>query len=249
MGVWKQPIPVNLDEIFGEDYISRLIYIEVLLKCTNKPRVVNRNGKITRLQRGQCYFTITELAKRLNRNRKTIRKYLDLCQNLHNAMDIDIDRFGCVISVKNYDSVTSMDNGMDNERTTSTHKQERKSERDIYIQVEKPKSATKITGSYALASYVAKLNEKYNRNFKPIPKLVKNFTYWATVYSKTEIDLATHLALKDPFWHDKFTPTKFFRSQDKDHIGDMLERYRDKQGGYSSKVLKERIADEQSKPT
>lgn len=116
---WKQPVPTNLESIFGEDHLSRLIYIECLLKATNVERVVNRNGKITTLKRGQCYFTLTELSKRLDRNIKTIKKYIEICKNVHNVMDNDIDRFGAVISIKNYDEIISMDNIADNERITS----------------------------------------------------------------------------------------------------------------------------------
>lgn len=116
---WKQPIPTNLEEIFGNDHISRLLYIEILLKCSNKDRPVNRNGKITKISRGQCYFTITSLADRLGRNRKTIRKYLEMLKNVYNVVDNDIDRFGVVVTVNDYDEIVSMDNDLDNERTTS----------------------------------------------------------------------------------------------------------------------------------
>ena len=123
---WKQPIPTNLDELFGKDYLSQDIYIWVLLHATNKATTVNLNGKIISLKRGQCYSTITKLACRFSRNSKTIKKYIKLLNSLHNVLDYVIYPQGIVFTVKSYDEIIKMDSGLvndsDNERTTTTER-------------------------------------------------------------------------------------------------------------------------------
>lgn len=123
---WKQPIPTNLDELFGNDYLSQDIYIWVLLHASNKETKVNLNGKIIILKRGQCYSTITKLACRFKRNTKTIKKYIKLLKSLHNVLDYAIYPQGIVFTIKSYDEVIKMDSGLgndsDNEGTTTTER-------------------------------------------------------------------------------------------------------------------------------
>jgi hypothetical protein len=107
---WKQPIPTNLDAIFGEDYLAQQIFIFALLHATNEEWVVNRNGKFTKLQRGQCYATITHLAKRFNRDRETISKALDRLATTFNALHNDIDHFGVVMTIQSYDEIIRLPN-------------------------------------------------------------------------------------------------------------------------------------------
>lgn len=133
---WKQPIPTNLDEKFGTDYLSQDIYIWALLHASNTERAVSLNGKIISLKRGQCYATITHLARRFNKNEKTIKKYLNLLNTLHNALEHDPYPQGIVISVKSYDDVIKMESGLENFldtewRTTTERLPTNKSDKNV----------------------------------------------------------------------------------------------------------------------
>lgn len=111
---WKQPIPTNLKEIFGEDHVSRLIYIELLLRARNENTSIDIGGRITLIKRGQAVCGEQELGAILNRNRKTIKKHLFLLNTLYNKVDITTTSKGRIITIQNYDEVISMDNTKDN---------------------------------------------------------------------------------------------------------------------------------------
>lgn len=107
---WKQPIPTNLDAVFGEDYLAQEIFIFALLHATNEEHVVNRNGKFTKLQRGQCYATITHLAERFGKDRETINRALERLGTVYNALHNKVDHFGVVMTIQSYDEIIKLHN-------------------------------------------------------------------------------------------------------------------------------------------
>lgn len=116
----KQPIPTNLDQVFGENYLAQDIYIYCLLRARNDENPYEKEyaGALHTLQRWQWVFGDDELAKRFRCDRKTIRKTLEKLQNVYNKMDIKRTTKGTVYSVVWYDEVVNMDNKMDNKGTT-----------------------------------------------------------------------------------------------------------------------------------
>ena len=116
----KQPIPTNLDQVFGENYLAQDIYIYCLLRARNDENPYEKEYAWTlhTLQKWQWVFGDEELAKRFRCDRKTIRKTLEKLQNVYNKMDIKRTTKGTVYSIVWYDDVVSMDNKMDNKGTT-----------------------------------------------------------------------------------------------------------------------------------
>lgn len=135
---WKQPIPTDLDVVFGDNHVSRFIYIECLLHARNESKTISLNGEIVVLERGQCFITVDHLANSLNRNRKTIRTHLNLLTGLYNRMDITRHRFGFVVTIHNYDEIVKLDTRTDiktdnrgtSERTSEGHKQDSKNDKN-----------------------------------------------------------------------------------------------------------------------
>lgn len=123
---WKQPIPTNLEEVFGNDFLSQDIYIWTLLHAQNSTKVISLNGKIIQLQRGQCYATITNLASRFSKDPKTIKSHIILLRDLHNVLDYDIYPQGVVFTIKSYEDVIKMEsvlgNKLDNDRVANTER-------------------------------------------------------------------------------------------------------------------------------
>ena len=163
---WKQPIPTDLDSVFGRDYVSRHIYIDCLLHARNEPGTVSLNGEVILLQRGQSFITVSNLADSLNRNRKTIRSHIKLLNETYNRMDTTAHRYGFVVTIRNYDEVIKMDSRTDSrtdnqgtpERTPEGHKQECKTE-DIDKTEQQQEALSKIE---------SRLGNKYTyKNGKP----------------------------------------------------------------------------------
>lgn len=125
---WKQPVPTDLEAIFGQDFLSRLIYQELLIKAANKGRQINLNGFILTIERGQAYFTERYLATIFNRHRDTIRKSLERLQNLYRRLDIRRTEKGSIATILYFDDITKMDSKTyhtpTTARTTDWHKQD-----------------------------------------------------------------------------------------------------------------------------
>jgi hypothetical protein len=117
---WKQPIPTNLEEVFGNDFLSQDIYIWTLLHAQNSNKIISLNGKIIQLERGQCYATLTYLASRFSKDPKTIKSHIILLHSLHNVLDYVIYPQGIVFTIKSYDDVIKLENAsesnLDNDR-------------------------------------------------------------------------------------------------------------------------------------
>src|SRR3989338_8781815 len=111
---WKQPIPSDLRIVFGQDNTARLIYQELLIYATNKDRVINLNGWVINLKRGQSYFTIQDFADFLNRNPKTVDSALKRLTKIYNRVDTHRTAKGCIATIRNYEEIVKMDNKMDN---------------------------------------------------------------------------------------------------------------------------------------
>jgi hypothetical protein len=115
---WKQPIPTNLNNVFGEDQLCRLIYIELLLRARNTDTPTEIGNMIVFLKRGQAVCGEVELGRLFNRNRKTIKKALNVLNRIYNRTDNTTTTRGTIVTIRNYDEVVKMDNRTDN-RTDS----------------------------------------------------------------------------------------------------------------------------------
>lgn len=120
---WKQPIPTDLRNVFGDDHLSRLIYQEFLLMACNSEQVKNVNGQIFKLERGQCFYTTLDLSKIFRTHRNSVVNSIKRLNSLYNRIDNRTTPKGSIVTILNYDDIVSLDNRIDNKidnsRTTA----------------------------------------------------------------------------------------------------------------------------------
>lgn len=171
--IFKIPVPTNLDEVFGTDYLSQNLYVFFLIHSTISERAVNRNGRLTQLKRGQCYATISNLARRFSKNERTIKKSLKILSEIHNKIQYVIDEQGVVVTIQSFNEEIKMQNDLQNEipneyRTHTerihTNKNDKNEENDMgripppsisanRIQGNEKKRAGNTTTSYSKSSF------------------------------------------------------------------------------------------------
>lgn len=71
-------------------------------------------------------------------------------------------------------------------------------------------------------------NKYFSKSFKSVKVWYDNYLYWRGIYSYKEIAQAIINAKEDPWWRDKLTLEKLFRTRNKngecDYIGDLLNK-------------------------
>lgn len=163
---WKQPIPTDIQYDDRFTALERAILWEILCLCQRKDTTIQfqQAGKhyLVDLRRGQCIFKVASFAKDFGLDRKRVHRSLDFLSKQYSEMDIKGMPYGCIITVKNYDELTKMDNEMDSQRTMKGQSKDNEStakenvERvenvknvDIYVVYEKYKqninSSAKLT--------------------------------------------------------------------------------------------------------
>jgi len=112
---WKQPIPTDLQKIFGSDHLSQLIFERLLLRARNSDNSGTDYwyGNIV-LNKGQAVCGCKELGKWFNRDTKTIKRHLDKLQNEYRLVDNLPTPKGTITTIKNYDRFVKRDNPLDN---------------------------------------------------------------------------------------------------------------------------------------
>lgn len=114
--IWKQPIPTNLNTIFGKSFLSKHIYIELLLRSRNSNERPEEKfaGKFHFLQRSQCVCGYKELANEFGVDHKTVCKALKKLQNVYHRVELKTTNKGTVVTITNYDDVVKMERKTEN---------------------------------------------------------------------------------------------------------------------------------------
>ena len=119
---WKQPTPTDIRHNESVDLLSRLIFFDILNGCQNSEyhKVYYHGNKRVDiiLERGQYLFNVSKYARELNTSRKTIQKCLRIISKWYTELNIERRAFGLIVTVKNYDELTKMNNEGDNVGTT-----------------------------------------------------------------------------------------------------------------------------------
>jgi len=107
MKVWKQPIPSNLDKVFGDDKKAMMLYILLLTRARNTPTTVQYGKNFIPLKRGDAIFGRDSVSKYFELSPSGIEGVL---KRLELTGKVTCTRsFNCtVVSIVSFDSVTSM---------------------------------------------------------------------------------------------------------------------------------------------
>ena len=122
---WKQPIPTDLDEVFGKDYLCRDLYIRLLLRSANQDGFFTdeKTNRTIPIKRGQVVFGQIEWSKQLRTSPATIWRALQKLEKMYQKVNNSPDKGFTVVSIINYDEITKMnDTRMTGELLVNTSK-------------------------------------------------------------------------------------------------------------------------------
>ena len=113
---WKVPIPVNIHDDFGDDKVAGTLFLVLLLRARNEPSVSQLSRGYIKLERGQLVCGAEELSHYFKDHnasypsRQTVARVLERLSKIHQKVDIKTTSIGTVVTIKNYDEITKMDN-------------------------------------------------------------------------------------------------------------------------------------------
>lgn len=121
---WKQPIPVNLEEIFGTDHKSNLLFRELIYRACNKDTILSLDGKKhVQLKRGQVLFGRKKFAEYLGWSPSTTERTLQKLQKLNKLLNMQVTKNFTIVELINYDSIISFEQAFEqavNKQRTSS---------------------------------------------------------------------------------------------------------------------------------
>lgn len=107
---WKQPIPTNLDGIFGKDRRASLLYRELIYRACNKDQTVTLdNRKHIKLLRGQVLFGRNKFAEYLCHDPRTTARCLDRLQDNYQLVTNQKSHDYTIVTILSYDSIVAFD--------------------------------------------------------------------------------------------------------------------------------------------
>ena len=197
--MWKQPIPTNLETVFGEDYRAIQLYKEIVYRACNADCRLSLDGrKFVTLKRGQVLFGRNRYAQYLGWQPSTVDKCLKRVFGVmqsNNQMTKQANNDYTVITINNYDDVVSMNNQSSNqsnklvatwEQPSSTSKSIKSDKSDkkrmptVTLQENYSsstvgslgKKAEPIKGS-SICVFIEKFNELFGKNYEVTDKRTK----------------------------------------------------------------------------
>ncbi len=137
---WKQPIRTEMKE-FGEDESARTLYILLLVSAANSEQKVMVDNQIITLQRGQVIYGRYSYAEKMGikpNESHRVSRMLSRLVKTHNKIDIKPSNKCTVVTIKNYEEETRMDNKTDIKQTTDrqqtdTHKSDKSVKNREYL--------------------------------------------------------------------------------------------------------------------
>ena len=163
LNVWKQPIPTNLNQVFGENYLAKHLYIELLLRARNSDEEKEFAKRLHFLKKGQCVCGYRELAKEFGVDHKTIQKNLKKLENVYCKLELKSTNKGTVVTILNYEEVIKMErreelnwDSIGTQKGRNKSDKSEKSDKELFV---RPKDKDSITWKEACKEYLYKLSE------------------------------------------------------------------------------------------
>lgn len=127
--MWKQPIPVNIEELEGNPF-RRSIFQHLLLRAANNDKEVYVSGAYIPLKRGQCILGRFEFAAEFGLfQNEALRVYRELkkLEKVNKLVNIQKSRNCSIVTILNYDTWVLLEQS--NEQTVN--KQRTNSEQTV----------------------------------------------------------------------------------------------------------------------
>lgn len=139
---WKQPIPTDLDEVFGTDYLCRDLYIHLLLKSANKDGfwTDEKTKRTFAIRRGQVVFGQNKWGRCLRTSPKTVSRTLTKLSEKYKKVTYSVEQKFSLVTIIDYDDICKMtDSRLTGDLLVTTSKSVKsvKKERDKRKKLEK----------------------------------------------------------------------------------------------------------------
>jgi uncharacterized phage protein (TIGR02220 family) len=142
---WKQPIPTNLDEVFGDDKIAMMLYILLVLRASNSDTTKFYSGKYLNIKRGQAIFGRNSTSKYFGLSPSGIEKVLKrlevtgkvTCKKSYNCTLVTISEYDSVVAMEQAKEQESNRQVTGKEQASNTNKsvESVKNEKDIALRL------------------------------------------------------------------------------------------------------------------
>lgn len=122
--MWRQPIPVGLESIFGTDHRANLLYRELLYRACNQDTVMTLDGKKhVKILRGQVLFGRNKFAQYICSSSATVDRTLIKLEKVYNQVSNQRTHDYTLVTINNYDEVVRLEQPSEqpvsNQRATS----------------------------------------------------------------------------------------------------------------------------------
>ena len=147
---WKQPIDTNIFKNENLDCIDHSVWFQIIGRCRNEDGLVRfthagRSYEVE-LKRGQCIFKVDKFAKCFGIDWKKVRRSVKILSKWYSEMESKAMPFGLIVTVKDYDNLVKMENGMENKgRIEGEKKENRRRANKSVKSVESDKSVKSIS--------------------------------------------------------------------------------------------------------
>lgn len=218
---WKQPIPTDLDSVFGTDYKCQYLYIQLLLRSANKDGFFTdeKTKRTFAIKRGQVVFGRNKWSKIIGVSPATVERLLHKISGIYQKVSYSAQQGFTVVSINNYDEVTEMsDSRASGELVVSTSKSV-KSVKKRNIKEKKVQNNPILDEEFGeIVKFMAQKLDNISDEYKASPSLLKSFGEVRVNHSIEEIKTAITKASKDPFWSKHCFPHVLFRTRGKDGV-------------------------------
>ena len=115
---WKQPIPTDLENEFGEDWNLIQLYKELIYRGNNEKRRVSASNGFVELERGQVLFGSDKFATYLGHDRSMVRRNLKKLETLQ-KVTLQVSNRGTIVSICNYDNLVKFEQQLEQQVSNS----------------------------------------------------------------------------------------------------------------------------------
>lgn len=116
MNSWKQPVPTDINFKPEFTFLDRAIFREILCLCQREDTVLQfihaDRHYVYPIRRGQCILKISRIARELEIDHRRVRRSVEIISKWYSQLESKAMPFGLVVTVKDYDNLIKMDNGM-----------------------------------------------------------------------------------------------------------------------------------------
>ena len=216
---WKQPIPTDVDEVFGTDYLCAELYVFLLLKSANKDGFFTdeKTKRTFEIKKGQVVFGSNRWAEIMRTSPATIYRALQKLEKTYQKVNNSAHQGFTVVSIKNYEEITGLNNSrITGEQVVNTSKSIKTIKKDITV-----------GQTPAGESFLKVWNEVFSTAYSSTTAIERPLAVWLQSYSLEQICQAVRNIKNDSYWKDKdVDPIWLLRFRDSsgdiDRIGKML---------------------------